>query len=135
MPVSSEKEVIGIAEALSPDLRNFEGGDVLVMSFLTDLIASLAAPRPEIEEPDYRDLITMSEPQEDIAPQTPVQQISSAAILAAPVMVVAPEVANLSKPTFLAQEKPRRVQKATPILLTPTEWPSRRGAMILFSLT
>src|SRR5256885_344119 len=80
VPVSSEKEVIGIAEALSPDLRNFEGGDVLVMSFLTDLIASLAAPRPEIEEPDYRDLITMSEPQEDIAPQTPVQQISSAAI-------------------------------------------------------
>src|SRR5204863_9067605 len=101
VPVSSEKEVIGIAEALAPDLLNFEGGDVLVMSFLTDLLGSLAAPRPEIEEPDYRDLVTMSEPQVDIGPQAPVQQISSAAILAAPVMVVAPEVANLDKPTFL----------------------------------
>src|SRR5947208_16297435 len=108
VPVSSEKEVIGIAEALSPDLRNFEGGDVLVMSFLTDLIASLAAPRPEIEEPNYRDLFTMSEPQEHIGPQAPVQQLSPAAILAAPAVFVAPEVANLGKPTILAEEKPRR---------------------------
>src|SRR5215475_14041116 len=41
MPVTSGPETVGIAEVLSPNAHNFEGGDVLVVSFLTDLIASI----------------------------------------------------------------------------------------------
>ena len=52
LPVNSGTETIGIAEVLSPEPRNFEGGDVLVVSFLTDLIASIAAPK-EIATPEY----------------------------------------------------------------------------------
>lgn len=52
LPVNSGTETIGIAEVLSPEPRNFEGGDVLVVSFLTDLIASIAAPK-ENATPEY----------------------------------------------------------------------------------
>ena len=44
LPITSASDVVGIAEVLSPTPQNFEGGDVLVLSFLSDLIASLAAP-------------------------------------------------------------------------------------------
>src|SRR3954451_18445420 len=43
LPINNDNAPIGIAEVLSPKVRNFEGGDVLVLSFLTDLIASVAA--------------------------------------------------------------------------------------------
>lgn len=52
LPVNAGTETIGIAEVLSPEPRNFEGGDVLVVSFLTDLIASIAAPK-ENATPEY----------------------------------------------------------------------------------
>lgn len=47
LPIASGTEIIGIAEVLSPNPRNFAGGDILVLSFLADLIASVAAPRLE----------------------------------------------------------------------------------------
>jgi len=53
MPVTSGPETVGIAEVLSPNAHNFEGGDVLVVSFLTDLIASIAAPPTATSTPDY----------------------------------------------------------------------------------
>lgn len=53
MPVAAGSETIGIAEVLSPSAHNFEGGDILVVSFLTDLVASIAAPRTLISTPDY----------------------------------------------------------------------------------
>ncbi|PYX99935.1 MAG: hypothetical protein DMG64_14190 [Acidobacteria bacterium] len=53
MPIHAGTEIVGIAEVLSPDPHNFEGGDILVVSFLTDLIASVAAPPKEISAPEY----------------------------------------------------------------------------------
>ena len=47
LPVTAGTETVGIAEVLSPNPHNFEGGDVLVVSFLTDLIASIAGPRKQ----------------------------------------------------------------------------------------
>ncbi|MBV9075254.1 MAG: TonB family protein [Acidobacteria bacterium] len=49
IPVMSATESIGIAEVLSPNPHNFTGSDILVLSFLTDLITSIAAP---VLEPD-----------------------------------------------------------------------------------
>ena len=42
LPITSGSEVVGIVEVLSPNPRNFEGGDVLVLSFLAELIAGVA---------------------------------------------------------------------------------------------
>ena len=118
LPVIAGKEVIGIAEALSPDLRNFDDGDVLVLSFLTDLIATFAAPRTEVDEPDYRELIMLSEPQENTGVQSPVQATSPAAPLLASSLVAAPQVARVPmRATILSKEKSRRILKATPILI------------------
>jgi TonB family protein len=44
LPVVSQGETFGIVEVLSPQARNFEGGDILVLSFIADLIANVAAP-------------------------------------------------------------------------------------------
>jgi TonB family protein len=46
MPVVSEERTVGILEVLSPKPMNFEGGDVLVLSFVAELIAGIAAPSP-----------------------------------------------------------------------------------------
>ena len=46
MPIISEERTVGILEVLSPKPRNFEGGDVLVLSFVAELIAGIAAPAP-----------------------------------------------------------------------------------------
>ena len=45
VPVTSGTEIIGIAEVLSSEAHNFAGGDVLVLSFLADLIATVTLPR------------------------------------------------------------------------------------------
>lgn len=45
LPIPSGREIIGIAEVLSPEARNFAGGDILVLSFMADLIATVAQPR------------------------------------------------------------------------------------------
>src|SRR5690242_8711789 len=44
VPVLSDGKPTGIAEVLSPNAGNFEGGDILVVSFIADLIAGLAVP-------------------------------------------------------------------------------------------
>jgi TonB family protein len=45
LPIMSGREIIGIAEVLSPEARKFAGGDTLVLSFMADLIATIALPR------------------------------------------------------------------------------------------
>ena len=45
LPIMSGREIIGIAEVLSPEARNFAGGDILVLSFMADLITTVALPR------------------------------------------------------------------------------------------
>ncbi len=48
VPVLSNGKAAGIAEVLSPNPGNFEGGDILVVNFISDLIAGVAVPA----EPD-----------------------------------------------------------------------------------
>ena len=50
LPVVSGSNRIGIAEVLSPTPHNFEGLDVLVVSFLADLIAGVSAPPAQEDE-------------------------------------------------------------------------------------
>lgn len=51
IPIFSEGQVIGICEVLSPMAANFQGGDVLVVSALAELVASLDT-KQKIETPD-----------------------------------------------------------------------------------
>src|SRR5437016_5421141 len=91
LPVASGTEIIGIAEVLSPTPRNFEGGDVLVVSFLTDLIASIAAPRKEISAPEYTPF-TVLQALEEI--QIPDSQSVVSAIPAAVSTATAPTTSD-----------------------------------------
>jgi periplasmic protein TonB len=50
VPIISGSEAVGIAEVLSPEPRNFESSDVLVLSFIADLVAGVAVQNPEIQE-------------------------------------------------------------------------------------
>jgi len=45
IPVFSAGEIIGIAEVFSPVPGNFEGGDVLLLSSITELIAEIYVPK------------------------------------------------------------------------------------------
>jgi hypothetical protein len=45
VPVFSAGEIIGIAEVFSPIPGNFEGGDVLLLSSITELIAEIYVPK------------------------------------------------------------------------------------------
>ena len=49
LPVVAGSNRIGIAEVLSSNPRNFQGGDILVVSLLADLIASISAPTADAE--------------------------------------------------------------------------------------
>jgi len=93
LPVNSGTETIGIAEVLSPTPRNFDGGDVLVVSFLTDLIASIAGSSKDSPTPEYARFSTLpvleplptedSQPQpETVAPSRSLPAVQSAPALA-----------------------------------------------------
>lgn len=69
VPIACAGEIIGIAEVLSPNAGNFAGGDVLVLSFLTDLIASVALPRFEPDLSATPPVLPL--PFEDLPPVTP----------------------------------------------------------------
>ncbi|HWY70835.1 MAG TPA: TonB family protein [Terriglobales bacterium] len=80
MPVTVGTETVGLAEVLSPNPHNFEGGDVLVVSFLTDLIASIAAPRSDKSTPDYVrfSALPVLEPLPSVDSESSAQAIASA---------------------------------------------------------
>ena len=69
VPIACAGEIIGIAEVLSPNAGNFAGGDVLVLSFLTDLIASVALPRFEPDLSATPPVLPL--PFQDLPPVTP----------------------------------------------------------------
>lgn len=72
MPISTDDEAIGIAEVLSPNPRNFEGGDILVLSFLAEMVVSLAGPTKEAIEPQTQDLTILLSTGEAQTPQEAV---------------------------------------------------------------
>jgi periplasmic protein TonB len=51
VPIISGSETVGIAEVLSPEPCNFESSDILVLSFIADLVAGVAVQNAEIQEP------------------------------------------------------------------------------------
>jgi TonB family protein len=50
VPIVSASETVGIAEVLSPQPRNFEGSDILILTFLADLLAGIAVQNAEIKQ-------------------------------------------------------------------------------------
>jgi TonB family protein len=50
VPIVSGPESVGIAEVLSPQPHNFEGSDILVLTFLADLLAGIAMQNAEIKQ-------------------------------------------------------------------------------------
>lgn len=120
LPVTSGTETLGIAEVLSPNLRNFEGGDVLVLSFLTDLVASIAAPREEVPPPEYSDLkllpLLESSGIGDIQPSVnatpPAERLSAVQTVSAPLSAVSAFPMEHAVP---ANTKFQHVEKGLPI--------------------
>jgi len=68
LPITAGEESIGIAEVLSPNPRNFEGGDILVVSFLAEMIVSCTDPPKQIAQPELLDVASLLSVGEPIAP-------------------------------------------------------------------
>ena len=122
LPVISDTDTVGIAEVLSPRVRNFEGGDVLVLSFLTDLIATVAAAEPEAQERKISALPSM--PQAATAskaavpaPAKPLREISRPKP-----QVAVPPVARVPAAPFLIGRTPsaREIRPGITVRLLPT---------------
>ena len=71
IPITSGNELVGIAEVLSPNPRNFDGGDVLVLSFLAELIAGVAVATVETDALDIVKSMDLSELNEESALEAP----------------------------------------------------------------
>jgi len=68
LPITAGEESIGIAEVLSPNPRNFEGGDILVMSFLAEMVVSLTTPPKQIAEVEPQDVMSLLSAGEPMTP-------------------------------------------------------------------
>lgn len=90
VPVLSGGKPAGIAEVLSPDPGNFEGADILVVSFIADLIAGVAVPAEQSEaapverRTSFEPLVEPDLPSPQIAMEIPIP----AAPVATPVPIV-----------------------------------------------
>lgn len=91
VPVLSNGKAAGIAEVLSPNPGNFEGGDILVVNFISDLIAGVAVPPEPSEAPavqlrnNFEPLLEPDLPRPEIA-----FEVSNAAAPAAMPQPIAP---------------------------------------------
>ena len=70
LPIITDDEAIGIAEVLSPNPRNFEGGDILVVSFLAEMVVSVTGLSKRPPEPQTQDVMSLlSGGEEAMTPQ------------------------------------------------------------------
>lgn len=73
LPIITDDEAIGIAEVLSPNPRNFEGGDILVVSFLAEMVVSVTGLSKQPPEPQTQDVMSLlSGGEEAMTPQETV---------------------------------------------------------------
>ena len=138
VPVPSGNEIVGIAEVLSPELRNFESGDVLVMSFLADLIANLAAPSKEAPAAAYSELMLQAlEPLERVDSQSRVEETAPAESRSVKLAVIESRQVPLrqEKQAVPADEKFQHLQKAAPVRISiPTLGVSVLGIILGIAL-
>ncbi|HEX4662748.1 MAG TPA: TonB family protein [Terriglobales bacterium] len=55
VPIIAGSESLGIAEVLSPQPHNFEGSDILILTFLADLLAGIDIQNAEIKQAETSD--------------------------------------------------------------------------------
>jgi TonB family protein len=72
LPITAGEESIGIAEVLSPNPRNFEGGDILVVSFLAEMIVSCIEPPKQIAQPKLLEVASLLSVGEPIVPEAAI---------------------------------------------------------------
>lgn len=78
VPVMCDGKAAGIAEVLSPIPGNFEGADILVVSFMADLVAGIAVPAEQTEAPtaekriSFEPLLEQHQPIPEIAFELPI---------------------------------------------------------------
>ena len=116
LPVVSGVSRIGIAEVLSPTPHNFEGRDVLAVSFLADLIASISAPPPiQDEGPTASTLPAMDsfEPAEAVERPSPELGISSMIAIAEPEPVKAENASSATGPAVIQSGRQIRTEPAS----------------------
>jgi TonB family protein len=113
LPITSASDVVGIAEVLSPNPQNFEGGDVLVLSFLSDLIANIATAT-EPQQTHMPDIFSASMDENSL----PSAEINSTRIvLASPIVQPKPEQPKLSHAAAPAIEA--EVRRSAPPIGAP----------------
>jgi len=83
LPVVSGAKKVGIAEALSPNPRNFQSSDILTVSFLNDLIAGVATTE-DVAEPadgitlgDFEKMVAAAQDAEEAEQKLRAQQFVS----------------------------------------------------------
>ena len=125
VPVLSSGKAAGIAEVLSPNPGNFEGADILVVSFIADLIAGVAVPAEQSEassierRTSFGPLVEPDLPRPEIALEIPIP----ASPVATPVPVVRtaqPAIAPRREGSVPAPApKPSRPEPASSTAATP----------------
>lgn len=112
VPVLSDGKPAGIAEVLSPNPGNFEGGDILVVTFIADLIAGAAVPVEQNEaaierRTSFEPLTEPDQPRPQIAlevpiPATPISTPAPSHRAAEPASIAASEVVTPPPPKPVA---------------------------------
>lgn len=146
LPIFSAGQVIGICEVLSPLAANFQGGDVLALSALAEVVASLDAeqaiepadgiteePSKAMQEPSANEPIPVFDEQEAFneimalaaaEPQpadeeiTPVQEFAELPAFEIPELPEIPELEEAA-PTTVAQAPSIHMQPAWAAVPTP----------------
>ncbi len=117
VPVLCDGKPAGIAEVLSPNPEDFEGADILVVSFIADLIAGVALPAEpsEVEPVEHR---TNFEPL--LEPGLPTPQIAMEVPLpAAPVATPVPVVRTAQPAVAPTRPSAGGAPRPTPARLAP----------------
>lgn len=111
VPVLSEGKPAGIAEVLSPNPGNFEGADILVVSFIADLIAGVAVSAEQIEaapvqlRTSFEPLVEPDLPRPQIAMELPIPAVPLATTV--PVLKTAqPAIAPAREVSIPAPARP-----------------------------
>jgi TonB family protein len=133
LPVTSGTEIIGIAEVLSSNPRNFAGGDILVLSFLTDLIANVSQPSIE-PDPSATPDIPSLEMFEELTLPSDLMEVDetpngNAALAARPsVFESEPEPTEVARTTSPAAAMPLTVSREVTAAATPIIVPAATAA-------
>jgi TonB family protein len=130
VPIVSGSEGLGIAEVLSPQPHNFEGSDILILTFLADLLAGIALQNTEIKQPAISDFADAAHFGIPILDETEIDFSTSGASIAGTDSPIVREVPNQPEPGIQAiarngnsgvsSETPRSREQAASSAPVPT---------------